>query len=226
VNIRQLSNVRTQQSNLLTAKTIQAHCTYLPDALYSTLEAVRDLGTAIAHCPLSNAYFSNLPFPLRETLDAGVKVGLGTDVAGGYSFDIMNAMRQAVIVSRTREGARIEQSLSEPATSTGKSLIVHWTDALFLATRGGALALGLSTGVFAPGASFDAQRSKCCSDVTASLVAHPMLVDLVDKSGRGIANLDFFDPVAVLTEEHIEKWWCLGDNRNRSAVWVQGKQIL
>lgn len=25
--------------------------------------------------------------------------------------------------------------------------------------------------------------------------------------------------------ELIEKWWCIGDNRNRSAVWVQGKLV-
>lgn len=92
----------------------------------------------------------------------GVKVGLGTDVAGGYSFDIMNAMRQAVIVSRTREGARIEESSPESAPPTGRSHMVHWTDALFLATRGGAAALGLGTGAFIPGTPFDAQRSKFC----------------------------------------------------------------
>jgi guanine deaminase len=127
------------------------------------LETIRELGTAIAHCPLSNTYFSNLPFPLRETLDAGVKVGLGTDVAGGYTFDIMTAMRQAVIMSRTRQGARVEKALLEAVPSTGESLMVHWTDALFLATRGGAAALGLSTGVFTPGAPFDAQRSEFVS---------------------------------------------------------------
>ena len=63
-------------------------------------------GTAIPHCPLSNAYFSAEPFHLREALQQGIKVGLGTDVAGGYSLDIMNAMRHSVAVSRMREGSR------------------------------------------------------------------------------------------------------------------------
>ncbi|KAG6898797.1 hypothetical protein C0993_004114 [Termitomyces sp. T159_Od127] len=75
---------------LLTPRTIQAHCTFLSPP---SLARLAERGTAIAHCPLSNAYFSSKPFPLKEALEAGVKVGLGTDVAGGYSLDVMNAMR-------------------------------------------------------------------------------------------------------------------------------------
>ena len=48
-------------------------------------------------------------------------------------------------------------------------------------------------------------------------------------TGEGIGALDFLDndgepPLlqSKLTEDVIEKWWCLGDVRNRVAVWVQG----
>lgn len=149
------------QSRLLTSRTIQAHCTYLPEPLPNSLSTLRDSGTAIAHCPLSNTYFSHLPFPLRETLDAGTKVGLGSDVAGGYSIDLMTAMRQAVIMSRTREGARIEKAVENKSTASPEgSLAVHWTDVLHVATRGGAEALGLTAGEFKPGVPFDAQKSE------------------------------------------------------------------
>lgn len=111
----------------------------------------------MAHCPLSNAYFSAKPFPLREALDLNVKIGLGTDVAGGYSVDIMNSMRQAVAVSRMREGDRVMKA--EPEREDGKNLSIDWKEAIFLATRGGAMALGLS-GKFEVGAHFDAQESK------------------------------------------------------------------
>lgn len=148
----------------MTSRTIQAHCTYLPSPLLSSLQTLASSGTAIAHCPLSNTYFSHNPFPLREVLDAGVKVGLGTDVAGGYTVDLMNAMRQGVIMSRVREGARVEAEVQRKMdggkADDGKSLAVHWTDLLYVATRGGAEALGLSTGVFAPGVPFDAQQSE------------------------------------------------------------------
>ena len=99
---------------------------------------------------------------MREALDKGVLVGLGTDVAGGYSIDILSSMRHAVATSRIREGARVLGPKSE--VGEVKSLAVEWKESLFLATRGGALALGLeNSGEFKVGASFDAQHSKCGS---------------------------------------------------------------
>jgi guanine deaminase len=112
-------------------------------------------GTSIAHCPLSNSYFSAVPFPLREALIENVKVGLGTDVAGGYSLDMMNAMRHAVAVSRMREGSR----MMDAGTTVDSKLSIDWKEALFLATRGGAMALGLQ-GMFGVGLPFDAQESE------------------------------------------------------------------
>lgn len=85
-----------------------------------------------------------------------MKVGLGTDVAGGYSLDIMNAMRQAVIASRMREGSRVMEMAAGVATDS--RLYIDWKEALFLATRGGAMALGLQ-GMFRVGLPFDAQES-------------------------------------------------------------------
>ncbi|KAL0961252.1 hypothetical protein HGRIS_006214 [Hohenbuehelia grisea] len=155
-------------ANLLTSRTVQAHCTYLD---MQDLSRTAESGTAVAHCPLSNAYFSAKPFPLREALDCGVKVGLGTDIAGGYSLDVMNAMRQAVVVSKMREGERQTSSknsaaadkveLGQNAASIPANLSIDWKESMYLATRGGALALGLpKCGLFEVGAHFDAQESK------------------------------------------------------------------
>jgi hypothetical protein len=133
----------------------------------ASLSRLCDRGTAIAHCPLSNAYFSAQPFRLGEALNSGVKIGLGTDVAGGYSIDIMNAMRQAVSVSRMREGSRLMSRTSEDSRPTNalegagleQDVAVEWKQALYMATRGGALALNAAQyrGMFEVGASFDAQ---------------------------------------------------------------------
>lgn len=63
-----------------------------------------------------------------------------------------------------REGARamgsIQDSQSTPQLS--ENLSVDWKEALYLATRGGALALGLheGAGTFVAGAPFDAQHSQ------------------------------------------------------------------
>ncbi|KAJ6508529.1 hypothetical protein C8R45DRAFT_967724 [Mycena sanguinolenta] len=193
------------RSGLLTPRTIQAHCTFLD---VPSLEHIHSCGTAIAHCPLSNSYFSAEPFRLREALDKGVKVGLGTDVAGGYSLDLMSSMRHAVSVSRMRQGSK-----EMIADSDGKSLTIDWKESLYLATKGGATALGLSTGVFGVGLPFDAQE-----------------IRLFDPSSRmGVGALDFFDleadNVGNLTLEMVEKWWCIGDARNRIGMWVQGAKL-
>jgi guanine deaminase len=141
--------------SLLTPRTVQAHCTFLAT---SDLERLCDRGTSIAHCPLSNVYFSAKPFPLREALNRHVKVGLGTDIAGGYSLDIMNAMHQAVAISRLRESERI-MNAGSGSHAEGNNLSVDWKESLFLATRGGSVALGLE-GMFKIGAPFDAQESE------------------------------------------------------------------
>lgn len=143
------------QSGLLTPRTIQAHCTFLD---VPSFKHVHSCGTAIAHCPLSNSYFSAEPFRLREALDQGVKVGLGTDIAGGYSLDLMSAMRQAVSISRMRQGAKIMAGHGPARDDDGKTLAIDWKESLYLATKGGATALGLKTGAFAVGSPFDAQE--------------------------------------------------------------------
>ncbi|KAH7870908.1 Metallo-dependent hydrolase [Lentinula edodes] len=212
-----------KKHNLLTSRTIQAHCTFISSSSPPSSKPFVDLhalGTAIAHCPLSNIYFSaSRAFPLREALEAQIKIGLGTDIAGGYSLDVMSAMRMAVAVSRIREGERVRTVSSDH----GKSLAIDWKESLFLATLGGAQALGIDSGIFTVGAPFDAQQ-----------------IRLFDpRSGIGAGALDFFELEMVvtkcheesykkpdLTEEMIEKWWCIGDERNREAVWVQGVKIF
>lgn len=189
-------------------------------------------GASIAHCPLSNAYFSSKPFPLREALSEGVTVGLGSDVAGGYQIDIMSAMRSAVSTSRMRDGylreAKLETKKTQPSDEPDIDVSIDWKEALFLATQGGADALGLLTGSFKPGSFFDAQRSKSASlELLECRINPSILVDLINQNDRGVGALDFFDATREfqIDEDAVEKWWCLGDNRNRRSVWIQGRQV-
>jgi guanine deaminase len=50
-------------AGLLTPSTVQAHVTGFTPALVGL---VKERGVTVAHCPLSNAYFSDAAFPLRE----------------------------------------------------------------------------------------------------------------------------------------------------------------
>ena len=60
-----------EQAGLLTQRTVMAHGVTLTT---SELRLLADRGTAIAHCPLSNFYFADVPLDVQRCLKAGVKV--------------------------------------------------------------------------------------------------------------------------------------------------------
>eukprot|EP00960_Hanusia_phi_P038741 753572-Hanusia_phi.AAC.12 len=130
---------------LLHDKTIMAHGVHLDD---EDLRTLRKRGTSIAHCPLSNFFFADGVLPAGNIVALGNKVSLGTDVAGGYSPSMLNAMRNAVIahqVTRNLSAMKSDQSLD-------------WRHAFHLATMGGAKALGIEAqvGSLDQGKCFDA----------------------------------------------------------------------
>jgi len=95
-------------------------------------------GCGVAHCPSSNMRLASGIAPLREYMEAGVKVGLGVD--GSASNDgshMLGEARQAMLLARLRAGI-------EGASLSGKEAppILTAREALRLATRGGAAVLG------------------------------------------------------------------------------------
>ena len=103
--------------------------------------AIRDTGSAIAHCPTSNNFIGSGLFDmqgLRDT-DAAIPVGLATDVAGGSSLSMFATMRTAY----------------EIAQLCGYS--VHPAKAWYLATVGSATAMRMAdkVGNLAPGMEAD-----------------------------------------------------------------------
>jgi cytosine/adenosine deaminase-related metal-dependent hydrolase len=125
---------------VLGPQVLAAHCVTV-DAEEIALLAEHDV--AVAHCPRSNAILGCGIAPLRALLDAGLRVGLGTDSpASTPSFDMFEELRTAVYAARARE-ARPD------ALGT--------TAALELATIGSARALGLDAeiGSLAPGKRAD-----------------------------------------------------------------------
>ncbi|MEV0676897.1 amidohydrolase [Actinosynnema sp. NPDC050436] len=82
----------------------------------------------VAHCPGSNTKLASGIAPLRSYLDAGVPVGLGTDgPASNDDLDLFEEARLAALLARVT---------AMDATA------MRAADALLLATRGGAEALG------------------------------------------------------------------------------------
>ena len=58
-------------------------------------------GTGIVHCPNSNYTLGSGVLNVRRLLNEGIKVGLGTDVAGGFSPTMLDAIRMARTASMT-----------------------------------------------------------------------------------------------------------------------------
>lgn len=104
---------------------------------------VRAAGAAVAHCPCSNAKLGHGVAPLREWIDAGVPVGLGSDsMASNNRMHLLEEARVAGLVQSARLGVPD---------------VVSAAELLHLATLGGAQALGLERdiGSLEPGKAAD-----------------------------------------------------------------------
>lgn len=138
---------------LLGRHSVLAHATRLTD---DDGDLVIQRGSAIAHCPLSNAYFGDAVFPLRSALERGMHVGLGTDISGGPTASILESARMAMAASRILEsGADPGRPAAERRRDNSR---IDYRTAFHLATAGGGIALDLPIGRFAPGYHFDALR--------------------------------------------------------------------
>jgi guanine deaminase len=140
-----------ERFGLLSRHTILAHGNFIGAADAATIVAA---GAGVAHCPLSNVYFSDAVFPLRRLLQQGMHVGLGTDISGGASPSILENARQAIIASRSLESG-VDSTLARTQRRTPDSRI-DATTAFWLATAGGGIALDLPIGLFRAGFQFDA----------------------------------------------------------------------
>ena len=136
---------------LLRPNTILAHSNFVTEADMDLIGRVR---AGIAHCPLANLYFSNAVFPLRAALDKGLQVGLGSDISGGASPSILDNCRHAITASRALEDG-VDPALD--AADRGRPMSrIDFHTAFWMATAGGADALGLPVGRFEADRCFDA----------------------------------------------------------------------
>ena len=170
---------------LLSNKCVMAHGVHLSD---SDLDLMRTRGSAVAHCPLSNFFFAGSTLPCRKLMERRNKVGLGTDVAGGYSSSMISSARMAVVASHAHQ------------QSTADVSSLDYRHAFYLATMGGAEALGLADtiGTFAVGMELDA-----------------LILTVAN-------NIDVF-PTDTIADV-FQKIMNLGDDRNVKRVFVQGQE--
>jgi 8-oxoguanine deaminase len=158
-----------------------AHAIHLDE---EEIGLLAETGTGVAHCPSSNMRLGSGIAPIREYLDAGVRVGLGVDgSASNDSSHMLAEARMALLLQRVTKGAA--------------ALTVQ--EALELATRGGARVLGRNDlGALAPGMAadfigIDLERLEfagaACHDPLGSLVlCTPPTVDLSVIDGRVVVE--------------------------------------
>lgn len=125
---------------LLDAHTVMAHCVHPTEAETALLKE-RDV--LVAHCPNSNMNLCSGVAPIRRYLERGVRVGLGTDIAGGFELSVFRSMTDAVQVSKLRShyDAAHPRPLSLP-------------EAFYLGTKGGGALFG-RVGSFEAGCDAD-----------------------------------------------------------------------
>ncbi|WP_245445696.1 amidohydrolase family protein [Metarhizobium album] len=184
---------------LLGRHSVLAHANFLTEKDVETLKARQ---SAVAHCPLSNAYFANAVFPLRAALEKGLNVGLGTDISGGPSASMFENCRAAIMVSRMLESG-VDPRLDAASRSTFGPARLDFRDAFHVATAGGAKALDLPVGQFSPGYRFDA-----------------MVVDTNADKGtiRLWDDLDAGDDI-------LQKIIFGASRANIAGVWVDGRKL-
>ncbi len=96
------------------------------------IRRMAETGSAIAHCPVSNMFIRSGVMPLGRYMDAGLRIGLGSDVAGAPELSIVTQMRAGFLQQNTR-------STMTPGSPSAPEPL-EW---LRLGTLGGAEALGL-----------------------------------------------------------------------------------
>ena len=121
--------------------TIMAHCVYSDDA---ELEILKSHGAYVAHCPDSNLNLTSGIAPVRKMLDKGIDVGLGTDVSGGSSLNMVKTMLCALQSSKMYY--KLVDTRYKPLT---------FEEVFYMATEGGGKYFG-KVGSFKPGFEFDA----------------------------------------------------------------------
>lgn len=131
----------TNHHNGKSVKTIMAHCIWSCD---EEIEMMKKQDVFVVHCPASNTNVVAGIAPVRKYINAGLKIGLGSDVAGGQTESIFRAITDAIQVSKLR-WRHIDQN-DKPLT---------FAESFYLATKGGGEFFG-KVGSFEDGYEFDA----------------------------------------------------------------------
>jgi guanine deaminase len=171
--------------HLLRERAVYAHCVHL-DA--GDRRRMAESGAATAFCPTSNLFLGSGLYDIAAADAAGVMTGIATDVGGGTSFSMLKTMAEAYKVTQ------LKRHYLSPLR------------AFYLATLGGARALGLqhAIGNFADGNEADFIVLDCKASA------------LIERRLKSAVSLD----------EKLFALMMLGDDRAIAAAYVCGEAAL
>ncbi len=167
-------------AGVLEARVIAAHGVWLDE---DDRRLLADAGAAVAHCPQSNLKLGSGIAPVARYRAEGLRVGLGTDgVASNDNLDLWEEVKLAPLLAR---GVSRDPAIMDAA------------DALDLATRSGARAVGLDdVGELRPGAWAD------------------------------IVRIDLDQPVFTPGLDLLTLLVFAGSSRHVTDVWVAGRPVV
>ncbi|PWN36547.1 uncharacterized protein FA14DRAFT_117778 [Meira miltonrushii] len=191
--------------SLLTPRTILAHAIHLDE---QEMKLIAERKCGISHCPTSNLNLRSGASRLGELLNRGIKVGLGTDMSGGFGMSMLSAIRDASVVAKviqftpsSTEKPKFEQTKDQHDFCKGPMPLATL---FYLATLGGAEVCNIAhrVGSLDVGKEFDAILFNCDN-------TNPNLY-IEDDDGL---------------EEKLEKVLFCGDDRNIASVFVRGRVV-
>ena len=121
---------------LWNGRTLMAHCVWSDERERA---AMKDAGVTVVHCPDSNVNVCSGTAPVRAMLEEGLKVALGSDIAGGDHLSMFDVTASAIRASKVRQ-------MTDPARPAFLTVPEGW----YLATSAGAAYFGEQPG-FAAG---------------------------------------------------------------------------
>jgi guanine deaminase len=172
-------------------RTVLAHAVHLSDR---ELARLIETGTRVAHCPASNLFLASGVMPLGRYLEAGLQVGLGSDVSAGPDLSIFTAMRVGFF---SWNALRVEDRVTAPVPGPLRWLRMGTLDGarvLGIDHVVGSLEVGKEADVIAVDPSFVApvpgEEDDAAEDLISRLIfrAHPDMVRAAWVRGRALAG--------------------------------------
>ena len=120
------------KAGLWKPKTLMAHCVYSDEV---ERQAMKDCGVTAVHCADSNINIASGIAPVVQLLKEGVKVALGSDIAGGAQLSMLEVVQMTI---RTSKIKRMESGWTQDFLSVA--------DGFYLGTTAGAAYFGAKPG--------------------------------------------------------------------------------